>query len=48
MTAQMPAEDLARIPLSFPTYAAILGRAAYAAIRQLGLEAAGPHHGAGD
>ena len=28
-------EDLARIPLSFPTYTGILGRAAFKAIRQI-------------
>lgn len=44
MTARMRAEDLARIPLSFPTYAAIVGRAAYIAIRRLGLEAGGFQH----
>jgi len=44
MTGGMPASQLARIPLSFPTYAAVLGRAAYAALRQLGLEEAGVHH----
>ena len=41
MTGRMSARELARIPLSYPTYAAVLGRAAYAAIRQLGLEEAG-------
>ena len=40
MTAAMPVNELARIPLSFPTYTAILGRAAYVAICQLGLEKA--------
>lgn len=44
MTAGMPANDLARIPLSFPTYTAILGRAAYAACRELGLEEARQQH----
>ena len=44
MTAGMPVNELARIPLSFPTYAAILGRTAYVAIRQLGLEGAGHQH----
>jgi pyruvate/2-oxoglutarate dehydrogenase complex dihydrolipoamide dehydrogenase (E3) component len=29
MAADMPVDDLARVPLSFPTYAGILGRAAY-------------------
>ncbi|MBV8365310.1 MAG: NAD(P)/FAD-dependent oxidoreductase [Candidatus Eremiobacteraeota bacterium] len=36
MTAGMTVDDLARIPLSFPTYAAIIGRAAYRAARELG------------
>lgn len=45
MTAGMPADELSRIPLSFPTYAGILGRAAYNAARQLGLETAEPYHG---
>jgi pyruvate/2-oxoglutarate dehydrogenase complex dihydrolipoamide dehydrogenase (E3) component len=44
MTAGMLANELARIPLSFPTYAAVLGRAAYAASRELGLEEAGLSH----
>ena len=35
----MSVNDLARIPLSFPTYAAILGRAANRAAQQLDLEA---------
>ncbi|WP_281260229.1 hypothetical protein [Nonomuraea indica] len=38
----MRAEDLARVPLSFPTYAAIVGRAAYVAVRRLGMEKGGP------
>jgi dihydrolipoamide dehydrogenase len=37
MTAQMRVDELARVPLSFPTYAGILARAAAAAARQLGL-----------
>ena len=44
MTARMPVNELARIPLSFPTYAGILGRAAYAASHQLGLGDAGMQH----
>ncbi|MEU8105950.1 NAD(P)/FAD-dependent oxidoreductase [Nonomuraea muscovyensis] len=39
MTAHMRVQDLARIPLSFPTYAAIVGRAAYVVVRRLGLDA---------
>ncbi|MEU4323643.1 dihydrolipoyl dehydrogenase family protein [Nonomuraea dietziae] len=35
MTARMRVEELARIPLSFPTYAGIVGRAAYIATRRL-------------
>jgi dihydrolipoamide dehydrogenase len=38
MAAGMRADDLARIPLSFPTYTGILGRAAASASRQLNLE----------
>ncbi|NUW43352.1 dihydrolipoyl dehydrogenase family protein [Nonomuraea rhodomycinica] len=44
MTAQLRVQDLARIPLSFPTYAAVVGRAAYIATRRLGLDAAGPRY----
>ncbi|MGN9840100.1 hypothetical protein ACTMTI_18440 [Nonomuraea sp. H19] len=44
MTARMRVEDLARIPLSFPTYAAIVGCAAYIAIRRLELDAVGFQH----
>jgi dihydrolipoamide dehydrogenase len=36
MAAEMKVDDLARIPLSFPTYAGIIGRAAYRAARELG------------
>lgn len=36
MTARMRIPDLARIPLSFPTYANVLGRAAIRAARDLG------------
>jgi pyruvate/2-oxoglutarate dehydrogenase complex dihydrolipoamide dehydrogenase (E3) component len=37
IAARMRVDDLARVPLSFPTYAAILGRAAYRAAEQLNL-----------
>jgi pyruvate/2-oxoglutarate dehydrogenase complex dihydrolipoamide dehydrogenase (E3) component len=40
MTAKMRVEDFARILLSFPTYANVLGRAAIRAARQLGDERA--------
>lgn len=36
MAAGMKVDDLARLPLSFPTYAGILGRAAVTASRRLG------------
>ncbi len=36
MTAKMTVEVIARIPLSFPTYAGVIGRAAYRAARELG------------
>ncbi len=35
MTAKLAVEDLARIPLSFPTYANVLGRAALRGVRML-------------
>jgi hypothetical protein len=35
IAAGMPVDDLARVPLSFPTYTGILGRAAAIAARQL-------------
>jgi pyruvate/2-oxoglutarate dehydrogenase complex dihydrolipoamide dehydrogenase (E3) component len=35
IAAGMPVDDLARVPLSFPTYAGILGRLAASATRQL-------------
>ena len=41
MAARMRVDDLARVPLSFPTYAGILGRAAYRAAEQLNLEVGG-------
>ena len=36
MAAAMPVEEFVRIPLSFPTYTNVLGRAALDAARQLG------------
>jgi pyruvate/2-oxoglutarate dehydrogenase complex dihydrolipoamide dehydrogenase (E3) component len=38
MSGDMRVEELARLPLSFPTYTGILGRAAYRISEQLGLE----------
>ena len=38
MAAGMSADELSRIPLSFPTYAEILGRAAFIAVHPLGRE----------
>ncbi len=38
IAAGLRVDDLARVPLSFPTYAGILGRAAYRASEQLHLE----------
>jgi dihydrolipoamide dehydrogenase len=38
MAAGMRVDDLAQVPLSFPTYTAILGRVAAIAARQLNLE----------
>jgi pyruvate/2-oxoglutarate dehydrogenase complex dihydrolipoamide dehydrogenase (E3) component len=35
MAADMRVDDLARLPLSFPTYAGILGRAAYRVAREI-------------
>ena len=37
IAAAMPVEHFARIPLSFPTYTNVLGRAALDAARQLGV-----------
>ena len=37
MAAQMPVDDLAQVPLSFPTYAGVLGLAAAKVTRQLNL-----------
>jgi pyruvate/2-oxoglutarate dehydrogenase complex dihydrolipoamide dehydrogenase (E3) component len=42
MAGRMRVDDLARVPLSFPTYAGMLVRAAYDAARQLGLEVSWP------
>ena len=41
MAAGMRVDDLARVPLSFPTYAGMLGRAAYRAAQQLNLDVRG-------
>ena len=38
IAARMRLDDLVRMPLSFPTYAGIVGRAAYRAAQQLHLE----------
>jgi dihydrolipoamide dehydrogenase len=45
MAADMRVDDLARVPLSFPTYAGILGRAAYRAAHAIdsSLAGAAPH-----
>jgi hypothetical protein len=40
MAGGMTVDALARIPLSFPTYSGILGRAAAVAARQLNVDAA--------
>jgi pyruvate/2-oxoglutarate dehydrogenase complex dihydrolipoamide dehydrogenase (E3) component len=37
MSGNMPVDDLARVPLSYPTYAGVLGRVAATASRQLNL-----------
>jgi pyruvate/2-oxoglutarate dehydrogenase complex dihydrolipoamide dehydrogenase (E3) component len=39
MTAEMTVDAVARIPLSFPTYANVFGRAALRAVRELGAKA---------
>ena len=39
MTAAMTVDAVARIPLSFPTYANVFGRAALRAVRKLGISA---------
>ena len=36
ITGGMSVDELARIPFSFPTYAGVIGRAAYRAARELG------------
>ena len=41
MSAGMRVDDLARVPLSFPTYAGMLGRAAHRAVQQLNMEVRG-------
>jgi len=38
MAAGMRVDDLAQVPLSFPTYTGILGRVAASAARQLNLK----------
>ena len=38
MAARMPIDDLAQVPLSFPTYAGVLGLAAAQATRRLNLK----------
>ena len=38
MAAGMRVDDLARVPLSFPTYAGVIGRVAYRAARALGID----------
>jgi len=47
MANDMRVDDLARLPLSFPTYAGILGRAAYRAARAIDPSAAQAPHGEG-
>ena len=41
MSSALRVEELARVPLSFPTYTGILGRAAYRAAEQLGAQTDG-------
>ena len=48
MAAGMRVGDLARVPLSFPTYAGILGRLAANATRQLNLAVRWQANGAED
>lgn len=48
MAAGMRVDDLARVPLSFPTYAGMLGRVAASAARQLNLKPDGPRYEAED
>lgn len=44
IAAGMRVDDLAHVPLSFPTYAGILGRVAASAARQLNLQVSGQAH----
>ena len=44
IAAGMRVDELARVPLSFPTYAGILGRAAASAARQLNLNVSWQAH----
>ena len=37
MTAEMRVDELAQVPLSFPTYAGVLGRVAASVTRKLNL-----------
>jgi Pyridine nucleotide-disulphide oxidoreductase, dimerisation domain len=48
VAARMRVDDLARVPLSFPTYAGIPGRAAYRAAEQLNLEVGGQMYEEGE
>lgn len=48
IAAGMRVDDLARVPLSFPTYAGMLGRVAASAARQLNLKPNGPRYEAED
>jgi len=44
IAAGMRVDDLAQVPLSFPTYAGILGRAAYRAAQQLNVDVSWQAH----
>jgi len=44
IAAGMKVDDLARVPLSFPTYAGVLGRVAASAARQLNLKVSWQGH----
>ena len=46
MAAGMRVDDLAQVPLSFPTYAGVLGRVAASATRELNLDLSPPQAGA--
>jgi pyruvate/2-oxoglutarate dehydrogenase complex dihydrolipoamide dehydrogenase (E3) component len=48
IAAGMRVSELARVPLSFPTYAGILGRVAASAARQINREAGRPFNEAED